>query len=315
MKYFIYVDHPLSPHFVHLTWAKSIGAVPIKIPLNPFLQRSVLMRRDIKNFNGSDVFIVESLYSIPYLYFLKRELRPKIISIIADTTFYPPKLPLRSVFYKLFRLNWIVDYFFTVSENIKKWAINFGIDKDRIFVVRPFSMLKIEKKEIIGKEKRKKITFIGNFTKISAANIVISISKKLPDFEFNIIGTVSKKIKNPPKNVKCYMNISWEDLKKILLSSSIYLHPMFFDPFPVSVLDAMRCGNFPLVYRLVGLSEVLKSKNVLYSLNLEYVIEKLLNTYAELSNKDFLRCYKFSKKYTKEKSIKTFKRIFNSIIY
>ncbi|MBU5682099.1 MAG: glycosyltransferase [Candidatus Aenigmarchaeota archaeon] len=290
--YFLYVNSPLSPHFVHLTWAKSVKAIPIKIPINPVSQYFTLVKRDEKIIKSDDTIIVESLYALPYLYLLKNKVKVKVISIIADSTFYPSKLPLRKYFYNIFKLDQVVDYFFTVSKEIKEWIINYGIDETKIYVVRPFSLLDVKKRLIKRKVKNKKITFIGNYTKTSAAKLIISIAEYLKDFKFYLIGTVSKKIKNPPKNVKCYMNISWEELKKILLSSSIYLHPMFFDPFPVSVLDAMRCGNFPLVYRLVGSSEILSKENIFYSLNPREIISKIIKVYKNLSTKDFLKYYK-----------------------
>ncbi|MBU5682105.1 MAG: glycosyltransferase [Nanopusillaceae archaeon] len=192
--------------------------------------------------------------------------------------------------------------------------VDYGIDKEKIFVVRPASTLKVNKEEIKDKKIRKSITFIKNFPSSKVAEIVLKIAKELPDFEFNIVGTVSKKIKNPPKNVKCYMNISWEELKKILLSSSIYLHPMFFDPFPVSVLDAMRCGNFPLVYRLFGSSEILSKENIFYSLDEKEIAEKVLKTYENLSEKDFIKYHKHGMKFSEKRSSKEFRKVFNRIL-
>jgi len=245
-----FIGGPHKPHKAHLIWIDSIGAKKIDFlsqkpktkisflrPLDIIIYQYSLYRKTMKFYEKKSIFILESPFSLPYAFFLKKELDAKIISIIPDHSFYPVNIPFRKYFYKAFNLNDTVDYFITVSEIIKKWMVDYGIDKERIFVVRPTSTLKVNKEEIKDKKIKKSISFIKNFPSSKVAEIVLKIAKELPDFEFNIVGTVSKKIKNPPKNVKCYMNISWEELKKILLSSSIYLHPMFFDPFAVSVLD------------------------------------------------------------------------------
>jgi len=318
--YFVYVKTPLSPHFVHKSWAESINSEDIKLSINPAVQYEIA-KKFIKNFkelkNEKALLIVESLYALPFVYFVKRTLKDKLVtvSIIADTTFYPPKFNIiRKMYFEFFRLKYIIDYFITISQKIKSWIINFGFQEDRVFVNYPFSILETNKVEIKNKEINKSVSFIGNYTKLKAAKRILKISKNMRDTNFFIVGSVCKKMVIKEENVKCYYNLSWEGLKKILLSSSVYLHPFEFDPFSVAVIDGMRCGNYPLVYKLVGASEVLKKDNVLLSLDENYIIKRLKETFDSISKRDLYFYYKISKRFTKEKSTKNFKKIVNKIL-
>ncbi|MEM5828299.1 MAG: glycosyltransferase [Candidatus Aenigmatarchaeota archaeon] len=327
LKYFIYVNSPLSPHFVHYEWAKSIGCEPLKIPINPFLQFKYLknfekiIKKDYYNSNDKEILvIVESLYALPFIYKLKKLYKGKlkIISIIADTSFYPPKLSaIRKIYFKIFRLKEFIDYYIVVSNTIRDWMIKrSNINESKIYVVRPFSLLDIKKREIVKKERNNTITFIGNYTKIKAAERVLKLALMLRDFNFYIIGSVCRVInkKRKSNNVYCTYNISWNELKSILLKSIIYLHPFEFDPFPVAVIDAMRCGNYPLVYFYVGASEILHEQNILKTLETEKWLNRIIDIKDSISKKDFLKYYKLSLEYTKEKSIKKFKNTINKII-
>jgi len=319
-SYFVYVKTPLSPHFVHKSWAESINSENIKLSMNPATQYEVA-KKFIKNFiklkNEKILLIIESLYALPFVYFVKKKLRDKLItvSIIADTTFYPPKFNIiRKTYFEMFKLKYMIDYFIAVSKTIKSWIIRFGFREDQVFVNHPFSILETNEEEIKNKEIKKSVSFIGNFTKLKAAKRILKISKNMKDTNFYIIGSVCKKIVIKEENVKCYYNLSWEDLKKILLSSSIYLHPFEFDPFPVCVIDSMRCGNYPLVYKFVGVSEVLRKDNILLSLDESYITKKLEETFDSISKRDFYYHYKISKRFTKEKSTQNFKKIIQKLL-
>ncbi|MEM5820886.1 MAG: glycosyltransferase [Candidatus Aenigmatarchaeota archaeon] len=323
IKYFVYVTSPLSPHFVHHEWAKSIGCKDLKIPINPFLQfyYSEKIEEFLKNLikGGQEVlFVVESLYALPFIYKIKRSFKTKvkIVSIIADTSFYPPKYSLiRRIYFNFFKLKDFVDYYIVVSNKIKNWMVERNIEDSKIFVVRPFSIIETKKREVLNKEINNNIVFIGNYTKIRAAKRVLKLSYLLKDFNFYIVGSVCKALNIKRKNnVFCTYNLTWNELKKLLLSSTIYIHPFEFDPFPVSVIDAMRCGNYPLVYSYVGTSEILNKENILRTLDIKKWEKKIVDIRNSISKKDFIKYYKISLNHTKEKSIEEFRKVIEKII-
>ena len=83
---FLYPASPISPHYAHLTWAKSLNARIIKTPMG-------FRFFDNNKIPDSDILLLESLYCLPFAKRYKQKINPqcKIISIIADTSFWKEK--------------------------------------------------------------------------------------------------------------------------------------------------------------------------------------------------------------------------------
>ncbi|MCD6371275.1 MAG: hypothetical protein J7L39_00975, partial [Candidatus Aenigmarchaeota archaeon] len=123
---FLYPNSPISPHKVHLTWALSVGAEPIKTPKG-------FGKFDIQRLRGYDILFLESLYCLPFASKAKiKNPNIKLISLIADTSFCPQKLSVfRRLYYRISKL-WLVDGFVTVSNQIKSYIIRYtGIEEDK----------------------------------------------------------------------------------------------------------------------------------------------------------------------------------------
>ncbi len=149
---FLYPDSGISPHYVHKTWAESVGAIgeqrQIKTPMprGLYLKNTIsLFNFDVKKIPQTDVFFVESLYSLPVAAKYKKLINPncKIIALVCDTAFREDKLSLaRILFYKKYLP--FIDGFIAVSEKMKYQIENIykklGLKAVPIIVVRPYDV-------------------------------------------------------------------------------------------------------------------------------------------------------------------------------
>lgn len=110
-------------------------------------------------------------------------------------------------------------------------------------------------------------------------------------------------------------------LKPYLSKCSIYIHPAHFEPFGVTVLEAMSAGLMPIVTRMTGVSEVLE-KNKLSELIVKAPEPRLLKErIVEVYNYSMAKKRKFSAKsksivkdgYLEKDGVKNFKKKFEKI--
>ncbi|OYT42031.1 MAG: hypothetical protein B6U78_02275 [Candidatus Aenigmarchaeota archaeon ex4484_224] len=306
---FLYPNSPISPHKVHLAWALSIGAKPIKTPKG-------IGKFDVEKLKNFDILFLESLYCLPFASKAKKKNSDlKIVSLIADTSFYPEKLSLaRRLYFKFSRLD-LVDAYITISERIRKYIISYTGNR-KVVVVRPFSELKFSKKEFNEKMKRgfeKKAGLIGNKYKVEGMRIVEKMSKDMKDWDFYLAGSGS----NFFKNTKNLFVLGWvRNQKDFFKKISFYLHPIKIEPFSVSSLEAMRIGSFPLIYKEAGILEIVPKKVKQFievkKLNEREFEKKLKERFKDerKSKKILKELYKLSLKFRKEESVKEFKRKF-----
>lgn len=304
---FLFPSSPKSPHFVHFIWAKSVCSNFVRTPMGFGIF-------DMKKIPKSDVLLLESLYCLPIAKKYKKKINPscKVISIIADTAFWRKKLSVaRRVYYKLYIK--CIDGFIAVSKRIKNDILNY-INKP-VKVVRPFLVNRFE----IKKSKFKKtILFIGNETKEKGFLELIEAMNFLPDFKLFLVGDCYKRISKTPVNV--YVEGKVLTLKKYFKLCSYYVHPAYFDPCPVTVFEAMYAGLIPIITKDVGQSELLGkdlSQLILKNNKPELIAEKILeiHSYPLYKKQKIVRkCKKIAKKYTKERSIKNFKKIFYQLL-
>jgi len=314
---FLYPSSPKSPHPVHLTWAKSVCKYFIRTPMKTGIAHvlSLFSRFDVTKIPYNDVLLLESLYCLPFARRYKKRVNPKtkIISIIADTSFWKKKMTLsRRVYYKLY-LDY-VDGFIAVSEKIKK-DIQEYIERP-VEVVRPFLVHKYNKRKT---EFNKKILFIGNEVKEKGFLKLVEAMKFLPKFELFLVGNCYKAVDKIPKNVHVEGRV--KSLNPYFNECSFYVHPADFDPYPVSVFEAMYAGLIPIITKNVGQAEILKKEGlnelILENNKPETIAEKIL----EIENKSVTwkktvskRCKEIAERYTKEKSVKEFKKAFKKLL-
>lgn len=304
---FLYPDSGISPHHVHKTWAMSICQTMLKTPLG-------IGKFDINQIPESDVIVIESLYCLPFAKKYKK-LHPncKIISIIADTSFWKEKLTIaRKLFYRLNLSS--VDAFITVSERIKGDIQN-HIDKP-VIVVRPFLVNRYSTRK---KQFTKNVLFIGNDALEKGFLTAIKAVKNLPDFNLYLIGTCYKKISATEiKNIHVEGKVP--ALRKYFDLCSYYIHPAEFDPSPVTIWEAMYAGLIPIISKHVGQCELftgILKQLILEDTEPKTIVAKLMEidklTPKEKTNMT-KACKKLASNFIETKSVPEFKKAVNNVI-
>lgn len=307
---FLYPASAISPHRVHKTWAMSVCQRAVETPMG-------IGKFDVGEIPESDFLLLESLYCLPFAKKYKGA-HPacKIISIIADTSFWDKKLTLqRRLFYKLYLGS--VDSFIAVSDRVKNDIRNRS--ERPAVVVRPFLVNKyVKRTPSFGKN----VLFIGNTTEEKGFGHAIEAAKLLPAFNLYLVGTCQKKI--PSSVGRKYKNIHIEgvvpSLNAYLEKCAYYLHPADFDPSPVTVWEAMYAGLIPVVSKNVGQAELFKGELkclVLEDTRPETIVAKLLELDA-LSKKEkkalVVACRRLASHFTEEKSVRAFKKTFAELL-
>ena len=105
-------------------------------------------------------------------------------------------------------------------------------------------------------KKRNTILTIGAFEPIKNFDLVLEIARKVPEYEFWLVGRINDSFKdyylrishNRPKNVKVFADMPFEKLKELILKAKVYLHTTRIEQFGMSVVQAMTGGCVPVVY-------------------------------------------------------------------
>lgn len=217
---------------------------------------------------------------------------------------------MRKLYYRLYLDS--VDGFITVSRRIRKDILSY-IQKP-VEVVRPFPVYTYDMKTEINKN----ILFIGNESIEKGFLYLVEAMKYLPEYGLYLVGNCCKKVRTKLSNV--YLEGKVLNLKKYFKNCFYYIHPADFDPCPITVFEAMYNGLIPIITKNVGQAEIfLKNLTNLILKNNEpkTIANKVLeiSNYAE-SNKQKISnlCKKIAEKYTKEKSVKRFKKAFYQLI-
>ncbi len=302
---FLYPASGISPHEVHLAWAKSIGSRVVETPMG-------IGFFDLNKLRGSDLLLLESLYCAPFAKrYKKKNPDCKIISIIADTSFWPPRSSIaRKMFYR--RYLGIVDGFLADSNRIKRDILNYI--RRPVAVVMPFAVHRfcIKKRGL-----NKALLFIGNEPEEKGYKYIVRAMDLLPDFELFLVVGCGKKVKARKKNIRVERRVP--RMKKYFAKCSFYVHPADFEPFGVAPLEAMHAGLIPIITKDVGLSEMfdkeLRTLLVLRSNAPDEIARKVLEIY-NLKNKEKIikKCKALSKNWTEEKSVKLFKKSFSEVL-
>jgi len=103
-------------------------------------------------------------------------------------------------------------------------------------------------------KKRNTILTIGAFQPRKNFDLVLKIARKLPEYEFWLVGRMRARdyylriSHNRPKNVKVFADIPFEKLKELILKAKVYLNTAKKEEFGMSVVQAMSGGCVPVVY-------------------------------------------------------------------
>jgi alpha-1,2-mannosyltransferase len=114
--------------------------------------------------------------------------------------------------------------------------------------------------------KRNQIVSVGRYTPEKNYETLIRAMEKVEDAKCTIVGGRSGKVSGPyiaklknlihdlklEDRVTLLVGIPFRQLKQILATSKIYVHPMIYEHFGISVVEAMASGCVPIVHRSGG---------------------------------------------------------------
>ncbi|MEM2890542.1 MAG: glycosyltransferase family 4 protein [Candidatus Hadarchaeum sp.] len=302
---FLYPASGISPHPVHLAWAKSVGAKVVETPMG-------IGFFDVEKLEGSELLLLESLYCAPFAKrYKKKHPNCKVISLIADTSFWPPRLSIaRKIFYRMYL--GAVDGFLADSNRIRNDIKNF-IDCP-VGVVRPFA---VNRYNIKKREFTKTLLFIGNEAEEKGYRHLVRAMEFLPDFDLFLAGNCCKVIKTKKENIHLEGWVS--NLREIFEKCSIYVHPADFEPFGVAPLEAMHAGLIPIITKDVGLSEMFDSylsrALILKSNKPIEIANRVFEVYSSKERGDIVKkCKKLARSWTEIKSIKLFRESLSRVL-
>lgn len=153
----------------------------------------------------------------------------------------------------------------------------YGIDSNaHLSVVYP--PVKID--EFRSQEKRliSGVCTLGRLSEDKRQLEQIEIARQLPRIQFHIMGSTNsdgglfylRRCKDLIKhhsisNVLLHQNVPFEEVKRILHSSTIFLHSMRNEPFGISTVEAIAAGCVPVVHDSGGQKEVVAREELRYS--------------------------------------------------
>lgn len=300
----MYPASGISPHYAHLTWAKTVCDRVVETPMG-------FGRFDYGKIKNSDLLLLESLYCAPFARkYKKKNPDCKVITIIADTSFWSERFGvLRKMFY--WRYLGVVDGFISVSERIKR-DIRDRVKKP-VEVVRPFLVNKFDVKK---REFKRNVLFIGNDAVEKGFGYLVEAMGSLPDFELFLVGDCYKRIRTKMPNVHVEKRVP--SLKPYFQKCSIYAHPADFDPCPSAVWEAMYAGLLPVISTGVGQSELFDKelkRLVLRENDPESIARKISEVHSVSDKRKLVqRCRRLANEHTKEKSVKRFGTAFSELL-
>ncbi|MFB2623665.1 glycosyltransferase family 4 protein [Methanothermobacter marburgensis] len=312
-----------GPHKVHAEFAKSITDRWQFYGNDRKSIIKIFLRSIIKDKYNADVVFSEGGSGLP-LAVLKRLKNPqtKIILLNADKFFY---LISRTSFPKRWLMSFLisfVDHIIAVSEMNKRFASDY-FDSTNISVVNAFGV---------------NVSFDIN-CRIDTSNILFIGDHRISDKRFdNLVEALNLLNKDKEGKFRLYLigsccDVVEEDFnwlhkvgftkhpEEYFSECSIYVHPAEFDPFPVSVLEAMSAGIIPIITENTGQSDVLKKHGLGFLIMDDNepanIAKKILEIYSkpvEWKKEVSLKCKEISRIFSKENQVKKFKKTFNEIL-
>jgi len=110
--------------------------------------------------------------------------------------------------------------------------------------------------------KENSVLTVSRFSKEKRLENILDIARRVEQGKFVIVGTLHDKdyyehlkkliLKNGIHNVELYPNIPFDELHTLRKKSKIYLHPMPYEHFGISIIEAMASGCVPVVHKSGG---------------------------------------------------------------
>lgn len=305
-------------HAAHRAWAEAVGADFLDCNpkgrggfMLPIQSKFIKPKTDKKY----DAILAEGGTCLPVAIKMKKKFDAKLVMISADSMFYdmPGYNALRRNYIKkaIKHLDGVVAVSSLSKEYVQKYA------KCPVEVVHPYANIE-EFIDIKPDLDSKNIIFIGKHRPDKNIEGLIKcfrdIKKQIPETRLTLIGGLIKE--RVPKelletdDVVVPGHLAFDELKKRLSESKLFMHISWFDPCPVVVPESMAAGVPTLISTGCGNKDFVPEELVFGDNFAEHAIEMLNKDLAELSR----TCKKISMEHTKEKSQERFKKVFSKLV-
>lgn len=251
----------------------------VEMPLINLMTAFKMRRYDIIiNSDNSLLFLPKRVKVLAYIHNpYEKRIKSKILS---ETNSIKLKSPLSYIFKKLGKvlfLHWLRKINKRLNQDIivvansrftkKKIDYVFSNNINGIPIIHPPVNLKEFWSE--NPKRKGKIISLGRFCLLKGQLEQINIAEKLPELEFNIMGSVNSsydrkyfqkskehiKEKNI-KNIRLLSNCSLGNVIYMLQNSMFFLHTMRNEPFGISTVEAIAAGCIPVVHNSGGQIEI-----------------------------------------------------------
>ena len=196
-----------------------------------------------------------------------------------------------------------------------------GLDPDRV-VVKP-NFCRVESTPL-PQSARKDVIFVGRLTKEKGPWIAIDAFRRIPDITLNILGDGPDRSlleASAPQNVKFHGSIPRDRVQEILAASMLIIVPsLWYEGFPMSVVEALSLGTPVIASRIGSLAEIVEdgvNGLTFRTGDVQDLVSKIRRlhedpSYYENLHKGAFRSY--TDKYSPDVNIKMFRRIYRDAI-
>ena len=262
----------MGPHPIHRRFAESLNACVVHFrphpPPNLFL--SIKAFAQITKLHPHVIFC-EDASGLPLAYTWKKLFKGKCILWGADSLFYGLG-PLRRAV-----VRWLtrhIDGFLAPSKYIEEIAcklLTCPVKRVRYFVDPSFM-------KITADLSSKNICFLGTYSARKGVERLVSAFKRVrleyPNSKLYLIGMIPKKFAGPGIVLTGRVSRPEVYMKKC----AIYVHPALYEPFGVTVVEAILAGLVPVVTKTTGASQYVDSWLVVEG-SVESIAEKILEIF------------------------------------
>lgn len=290
------------------------------IPRNlPLLSSALVGKLNSYYLPNDSSYLCNGAFELYPVYY-KAPKRAKVVTMMKELTFWKfSSLPMykQKFLKKLFSINTgIITDTFAMKSMVQE-HIDTQIEIVNPFCAQPF----LKNKPDLS---AKKIIFIGSFESPNKGyNELVQAFKLLNaggDWRLFMVGKRGTEfVKENVSGVEITNHV--RSLKPYLSKCSIYVHPAHFEPFGITVLEAMSAGVIPIVTRMTGVSEVLDRngmKNLIVPDNnpetLAQKIEEVYNYSSAKKRKMSNKCKSIVKsRYLEKTGLEDFRKAFEKI--
>ena len=287
----------------------------------PIISTAVIGKLNASRLPSDTVYLTNGAFELYPVYYKK--IKAKVVTMIKELTFWGfDRLPEYKKKYlkRLFSINTGI----ITDTKMMKFLIERHIKRVPVEISHPFCAQPFLENR--AKTDSKRIIFIGSFESPNKGyNEMVQAFKILrekdDEWKMYMVGKrgtdfIREKVEG------IHVTDFVPSLKPYLAKCSIYVHPAHFEPFGVTVLEAMSAGLIPIVTKMTGVSEVLESNRlgdlIINAPKPAEIVSKILDVfnYSSVRKKNISRRCKniVKKRYLENEGLKDFKNKFQKLI-